>query len=231
MARAVQGAPSGGPKVLVAPGPRPVGVSTWQCFAESASVRFSGLVWKGFCQKRLSTRAPAWSIEPASFDMTKLVGGYKGLVLAGSDLSVLSGIANLGASSMAPVSSAVASVSLGIPVFVHDSHLEQLRRHSSRLSAGFVRRFEELYRVAQSFGIEFGGDAAMSDFLARLSKLDQRSAAVSVTKSSGRDVVTVEDVEAVRGSSGNELRVAMGAIVTPLARQRASEWGVEIVFQ
>ena len=41
----------------------------------------------------------------------------------------------------------------------------------------------------------------------------------------------VEDVEAVRRSGSKQLQVAMGTIVTPLAAQRASEWGIEVSFQ
>ena len=50
-------------------------------------------------------------------------------------------------------------------------------------------------------------------------------------RAGGRDVVTVEDVEAVRRSGSKQLQVAMGTIVTPLAAQRASEWGIEVSFQ
>lgn len=231
LSQAAQESLPGGAKVLVAPGPRPVDDSTWSCLMGAESIRFSGLAWKAFCEKRFSRQVPGWKVESVSPDMTALLEGYQALVLAGSDLAVLSGIANLGSSPMGPVGSVIASVSMGLPVFVHDGHLEQLRRHSSRLSSGFVRKFEELYREAQSFGIEFGGDTALGNFLARVGNVGQGSVLSPGSKSSGRDVVTVEDVEAVRDSGSTELRVAMGAIVTPLARQRASEWGVEIVFQ
>ena len=53
--------------------------------------------------------------------------------------------------------------------------------------------------------------------------------AASVTSTStGRDVVTLEDLEAVRRRGQKVLEVSAGAIVTPLARQAAREMGIEV---
>ena len=50
-------------------------------------------------------------------------------------------------------------------------------------------------------------------------------------RSGGRAVVTVKDVEALRQAGTGRLEVAIGTIVTPLASQRAAEWGIEVSFQ
>lgn len=219
-----------GPRVLVAPGPAGVDPSLWTNFSEAKALRLSALVWNGYRQDQLPSTCGDWSLEARSTNWGQMVADYKSIILLGPDLSVLGALANLGCGGCPPASAAVAGLSSGLPIFLDDGHFESLRRHSSRLSSGFVRRFEELYRIVSSFGIEFGGSAKLSEFLRKTAGATA-SPVVSESRSGGRDVVTVEDVEAVKRAGHSHLAVAIGSIVTPLAAQRALEWGIEVRLQ
>lgn len=223
--------PASGAKVLVVPGPGTVEADLWESLASHADISPSVLVWNSFRQDELPAICSAWALEARTRDWVDVLSSYDGLCLLGADLSVLGGLANLGASGAPPSSLAVAALSRGIPIFVDNHHYEFLRRHSSRLASGFVGRFEELYRIAASFGLEFGGRAKLDPYLSRISVAQSSMTRVVETRSGGRDVVTVEDVEVLREDGETRLAVAMGTIVTPLAAQRASEWGIEVVFQ
>lgn len=216
-----------GPGVLVCPGPRSVQEAYWGVLA-SEDLAPTTLVWSDFRADQMIGPCAAWKVEARNGHWDRVVSGYRALILLGCDLSVLAGIGNLGSGSVPPASAAVAALEAGLPVFADNSHFEQVRRHSSRLASGLVRRFEEFYRMVNSFGVEFGGAAQLPDFLRRLGS---PTVQVSGNRSEGRAVVTVEDVEAVRRAAGKRLTVAIGTIVTPLASQRASEWGIEVVFQ
>lgn len=219
-----------GPRVLVAPGPGGVEQSLWTTFSENKALRVSALVWNGYRQDQLPASCSDWSLEARSTNWGQVVSEYKSVVLLGSDLSVLGALANLGCGGCPPASVAIAGLSSGLPIFVDDGQYESLRRHSSRLSSGFVRRFEELFRIASSFGIEFGGSAQLAEFL-RKTAGSTSSPVLAESRSGGRDVVTVEDVEAVKRAGQAYLAVALGTIVTPLAAQRALEWGIEVRLQ
>ncbi len=216
-----------GTRILVCPGPDGVDGEFWKALC-GASVTPSVLVWTGFRADQLSAPCSGWKLETRTSRMDKVVSGYKAVVLLGSDLSVLSAIGNLGCGGSPPASAAVAALSSGVPVFLDNGRYESLRRHSSRLAAGFVRRFEEFHRLVSSFGVEFGGASRLPDFLAGIGAPSPASAA---GRSGGRSVVTVEDIEAVKRSGGDRMEMAIGTIVTPLAAQRASEWGIEMVVQ
>lgn len=223
-----KGAGPKGPRLLVVPGPEAVGEEVWSALG-AAAVRPSALVWNGFRQNQLPASVARWPLEARGTGWSKVVGDYGAVVLAGSDLPTLGGIASLGAGGLPPAGVAVAAVAAGLPVFCEASVFEKVRRHSARLSPGFVRAFEDSWRAASSFGIEFGAAAELSSFLGRLGP--KAAATAAAAKTGGRDVVTTEDVEAARRAGHKQLLVAMGAIVTPLARQQASEWGIEVRFQ
>lgn len=217
-----------GARVLVVPGPEPVSEETWAALA-GAQVRPGVLVWNSFRQDQLPSSAARWPLEARGTGWSKIVGDYGAVVLAGSDLPTLGSIASLGAGGQPPAGLAVAAVAAGLPVFCEASVFEKIRRHSARLAPGFVRTFEESWRAASSFGIEFGSASELSAFLGRLGP--KGSATAAAAKTGGRDVVTTEDVEAARRAGQKQLLVGMGAIITPLARQQASEWGIEVKFQ
>ena len=223
-----QAAQPKGPRLLVVPGPEPVSGEVWSTL-EAGAVRPSAVVWTGFGQDQLPASIARWPLEARRTGWSKVVGDYGAVVLAGSDLPTLGGIASLGTGGLPPAGVAVAAVAAGLPVFCEASVFENVRRHSARLAPGFVRAFEDSWCAARSFGIEFGAAAELSSFLGRLGP--KAATAAAATKTGGRDVVTTEDVEAARRAGHKQLLVTMGAIVTPLARQQASEWGIEVKFQ
>jgi hypothetical protein len=221
--------PARGPRVLVAAGSEGVPEEAWSALAQ-AKARPSALVWTGFRQDQLPRSTAAdWPLEARGSGWSKVVADYSAVVLLGCDLPTLGSIAALGAGGLPPAGAAVCAVAAGLPVFCESSALEKIRRHSARLAPGFVRTFEEGWRGAAGFGIEFGAATELSAFLARLGGAS--GGASPASKSGGRDVVTGEDVEAARRAGRRELLVGMGAIVTPLARQQAAEWGIEVKFQ
>ena len=219
------------PKVLMAAGPRSCDPGCLDVLAAHKGVSPVSLVWDG-CggSQGLPAKCVGWPKVEAKCDWSFVRKSYQGVVLLGADLSVLGSLANLGSGGQAPSLAGVEALASGIPVFVDNHYYEGLRRHSSRLASGFVRRFEELTRLVSSFGVEFGGATQMESFLNGLSGVGATATAATV-RSSGRDVITVEDVEAVKRAGEASLKVAMGTIVTPLAQQRAGEWGVEVIFQ
>jgi hypothetical protein len=116
-----------------------------------------------------------------------------------------------------------------MPVFCESGIYEKVRRHSARLAPGFVRTFEESWRTATSFGVEFGTAPELKAFLSNLGPTG--ASKVAASKGGGRDVVTSEDVEAAKRAGQTQLLVGMGSIVTPLALQQAGDWGIEVKFQ
>jgi hypothetical protein len=222
-----------GPRLLVVAGPEPVADAAWVALA-SAKVRASALVWSSFRQDQLPAPASGWTVEVRAAGWTKVVGDYSALCLLGADLPTLGSIASLGAGGMPPSGAAVAALAAGLPVFVESTVYENVRRHSARLAPGFVRAFEQSWRAAESFGVEMGGVPELTRFLHRLAGSKEPGAAnpaAPAAKTGSRDVVTTEDVETAHRAGHKQLLVAMGAIVTPLASQRASEWGIEVKFQ
>ncbi len=220
-----------GARVLLAPGEERVDSSLWKAVGQSAGVRPSVLVWNGFRADQIPSDGQSWKVEARTTHWSDVVSGYKAVVIPGCGLSVLASIGNLGAGDAPPAQAAVAALSSGLPVFLDNSRFEAFRRHSSRLPGGLVRRFEEFYRIVCSFGVEFGGPTELGGFLQKLGSSGGGNVSAPQSSSAGRDVITVEDVEAVRRSGQSKLPVAMGTIVTPLAAQRAGEWGIEVIFQ
>jgi hypothetical protein len=217
-----------GSKVLVALGPGRADDGLWSPLTQAKALNPCALVWNGGRQDQLPGVCSGWKLEARTTNWPQVVTGYQAVVLLGCDISILASIANLGAGTAAPAQVAVAALASGLPVFMDNNPYEAFRRRSSRLASGFVRRFDEVYRMVGSFGVEFGGTAELPRFLGRLG---ETGAPPISARSGGRDVVTVEDVEAVRRSGDKRLGLAMGTIVTPLAVQRAAEWGIEVVFQ
>lgn len=218
-----------GPRLLVVPGPEAVPEEVWAALG-AAKARPSALVWTGFRQDQLPATAAGWPLEARGAGWSKVVADYAAVLLVGSDLPTLGSIASLGAGGTPPAGVAVAAVAAGLPVFCEASVYEGMRRHSARLAPGFMRAFEEAWRTAASFGIEFGAGPELATFLGRLGPKGAAPTAVA-QRGAGRDVVTTEDVEAVKRAGHSQLLVGMGAIVTPLARQQALEWGIEVKFQ
>lgn len=218
-----------GPSVLVVAGPHSVQAPMWGPLFDCPALSPTALLWSGGQKRQLPDGCAHWSVREATSNSVSLVSDFQAVVLLGPDLSVLGSLANFAGDGVAPAGVALAALASGKPVFLDDNVFESFRRHSSRLSSGLVRRFEELYRIVQSFGVETGSAEQLSTFLRGLNS--QGESVATAPRSAGRDVVTVEDVEAVRRSGGNRMQIALGSIVTPLASQKASEWGIEVSFQ
>lgn len=214
-----------GSPVLVAAGPHSVQAPLWGSLLDCTGISPVILDWSGAAPGA----SAGWGVEKRGSNWSSVVSTYQAVVVLGADLSTLGSLANFAGDGSPPAGVALAALAGGRPVFMDDHAFEQFRRHSSRLPSGLVRRFEEFFRLVQSFGVEIGSSNKLSRFLSKLSS--PVSTPVVAERSSGRDVVTVEDVEAVRRSGGKRLHVALGSIVTPLASQRASEWGIEVSFQ
>lgn len=217
-----------GPKVLVVRGPEAVDEGLWATLS-GAPVRPSLLSWED-APSSGSGLAASWPTETRVRGWSKAVADYGAVILLGSDLPLLGSIAQLGAGGQPPSAITVAAVAAGLPVFCENAAYEKIRRHSARLAPGFTRALEEHLRTVAGFGIELGTSAELGAFLARLGPTGSAPAAAQ-SKGGGRDVVTTEDVEAVRRAGLTQLHVGMGAIVTPLARQQALDWGIEVKFQ
>lgn len=216
-----------GPRVLVVSGGEAVPDEIWGALS-SAKVSPVLLTWSGFAQGQLPASAAGWPLEARQVGWSRHIADYRGLCLVGGDLPTLGAIAALGAGGTPPVTATMAALSTGLPVFCEASNFERIRRHSARLAPGLTRAFEEAWRTVASFGVEFGQQAELATYLSALG--GGQAATPAAAKTGGRDVVTTEDVEAVRRAGGTTLSVGMGAIVTPLARQQASEWGIEVKF-
>ncbi len=219
---------SSGARILVAPCGEAMPDEVWSTLA-SSGVRPVVLTWSGFRQEQLPAVASGWSVESRGNGFGRWIGDYRGVCLLGADLPTLGAMAALGAGGTSPVGAGIAALSSGLPVFCEATAFEHLRRHSARLSPGFSRAFEDAWRAVSSFGVEFGQGAELAAYLSAIG--GGKAATPAAAKTGGRDVVTTEDVEAVRRAGGKVLAVGMGAIVTPLARQQASEWGIEVKFQ
>ncbi len=215
-----------GPRVLVVPGQETVEEAAWSSLA-GAAVKPSLLHWEDAASP--GSAASSWPKDSRGKGWSKAVTDYGAVVLLGTDLPTLGSLATLGSGGQLPAVVAVAAVAAGVPVFCETSVYERVRRHSARLAPGFTRAFEDHWRTVAGFGIELGTAAQLESFLSRLGGATSAPAALS--KGGGRDVVTAEDVEAVRRSGQTQLLVGIGSIVTPLALQQASEWGIEVKFQ
>jgi len=218
-----------GAKLLVVAGPQRTDSCLWESLGRADGVVPS--VLDDSAGKRLPALCSSWTVESRTLDWSGIVSDYKAVLLFGPSLPVLASIANFGDGNTASAGLAVAALATGLPVFIDDCAVRDFRRRSSRLAGGFVRRFEELHQVVSSFGVEFGGVSELPGFLDQLGGGGKAGSVSSAPRSGGRDVITVEDVEAVRSSGSKRIGIAMGSIVTPLARQRAEEWGIEVVFQ
>lgn len=223
--------PKQGSKILVAPGAEKIEPAFWKAMVHAQGVRPSVLVWNGFRADQVPADCQRWKVEARTSHWSDVASSHRGVIVPGCGLPTLASIANLGSGGCPPSQVAVAALALGLPVFVDNSCFEAFRRHSSRLAGGLVRRFEEFHRIVSSFGIVFGSSSDLAGFMKSLAPNGDGGDSPVVRSSEGRDVITVEDVEAVRRAGRTSLPVAMGTIVTPLAAQRASEWGIEVSFQ
>jgi len=120
---------------------------------------------------------------------------------------------------------ALAGIAQGKPVLASSFEVERLKRSSGRLPGPFLSAFHQHLRTVESFGVKFLDSATLQRSL-----VQNQAVTVTASMSGGRDVLTAEDLEAAVRSGQKVLQLAPGTIVTPLARERASQLNLEVRF-
>ena len=121
------------------------------------------------------------------------------------------------------VAAALHGLSLGIPVYASSFEPEKLRRSTGRLPGGFQSAYFQHLRTVESLGVQV---LEASQIANRLGS----KARPLLASARGRDVLTVEDLDAFARSGSRQLKVAPGTIVTPLARDKAQSMGIEVIY-
>lgn len=214
-------APGGGRPVLLCPGPGKVRAETWELFKGLPGIAWTAVAWDRFPHERLRGFPARVVSTPPCWEQA--VTGVEAVVLPSVRLETLARIALL-LGDTPPAAAAVAGVVQGRPVLICAEGVERYRRHSARLPGGFMAVFGSHLRTVESLGIEV---LEPPEIAARL--LGHSQSAPSAA--GGRDVVTMEDLEAARRRGVTVLEVSSGAIVTPLAREAAKDMGIEVRFQ
>jgi hypothetical protein len=119
---------------------------------------------------------------------------------------------------------ALAGIIQGKPVLAGATELNDIRRSSGRLPGGFLTVFHQYVRTLEGLGVQILEPPAL------VARLDRSRAATVSSSARGRDVVTVEDLEAAARAGQKRLSLAPGTIVTPLAWDKAREMGIEMSF-
>ena len=120
---------------------------------------------------------------------------------------------------------AITAIVQGKPVLACASELNQVRRSSGRLPGGFLSVFHQHVRSLEGLGVQVLEPPALANQLGRT-----KAASAPTASARGRDVVTVEDLEAVARAGQKKMMLSPGTIVTPLARDKAAQMGIEMSF-
>lgn len=215
----------GGRPLLLVPAPAPF--SAFEGLL--ASLRdLSGIAWTGVrvpgvCEKRVSQALGPlrWIDAPLLWD--ELVHSMEAVVLPVLRLEVLSRVANL-LSDIPASAAAVAGVMQGVPVLAGALEVNHLKRSSGRLPGPFLSLFHQHLRTVEGMGIQ----VLENESLVR--RLGAKVVALASAAGKGRDVITVSDLEAAARAGQKVLQVVPGTIVTPLARDKAAQMGIEVTF-
>jgi hypothetical protein len=119
---------------------------------------------------------------------------------------------------------ALAGVMQGIPVLASAHEVDLLKRSSGRLPGPFLSLFHQHLRAVEGMGIQI----LESDAL--ITRLGARVSAAPTSAGKGRDVITFSDLEAAARAGQKVLQLTPGTIVTPLAREKAAQMGIEVRF-
>jgi hypothetical protein len=183
-----------------------------------AALQTSGLNWTGVGQPCPAVKAK-WVEAPRLWD--EFVHGFEALVVPVLPLAVISRVALL--LSDCPVSSSIVSaICQGVPVLACAHEVDALKRSSGRLPGPFLSLFHQHLRTLEGMGVQLLEQEAL------LARLGQRQAKAAPAR--GRDVITLEDLEAAMKAGQTYLQVLPGSIVTPLAREKATQMNIEIRF-
>ena len=183
-----------------------------------AALQSTGLPWTGVGQPSTLVRV-RWVEAPRLWD--EFVHGFEALVVPVLPLAVISRVALL--LSDCPVSAAIVSaICQGVPVLACAHDVDALKRSSGRLPGPFLSLFHQHLRTLEGMGVQLLEQEAL---LARLGQKQSKAAPAR-----GRDVITLEDLEAAARAGQTSLQVLPGSIVTPLAREKATQMNIEIRF-
>lgn len=228
-------APSAGPGHPGNPGRRAllcgapgsaVEAATWKALREAEGVRWVAVDWPGYPADRIARGLgrPADQVVPPPEVWDDLVRSVDAVVLPFAPLDVLARTALLLVDAP-PAAAAVAALVQGVPVLAGGEDAERLTRHSSRIPGGLLSVVQGHVRTVQGMGVQLVAPAQIA------LQLSGGLARPAASASSGRDVVTNEDVMAALQAGQKVLEVAPGSIVTPLARETASRNGIEVRFR
>ncbi len=216
--------PSQGKQVVLCPGPGPGTEAVWKALKSVEGVAWQGIAWTGFSVGRLQQAMGGVAVSEPPSCWETLVNRCEAVVLPSLDLGGLAALALL-LTDRPPAGAAVAALIQDRPVMVVTEGLERFRRHANRLPGGLLEVFESHYQQAEKMGVQFVAAQEVG------SALTGGPVQAAQRVASGRDVVTLEDLEQAQRRQEKVLSVQSGAIVTPLARQAAREMGIEVRFQ
>ena len=215
----------GGRRLLLVPAPAPF--SSYEGLLGSLR-DVPGISWTavrvaGVCEKRVTQALGAvrWVDAPLLWD--EFIHGMEAVVLPVLRLEVLSRVANL-LSDIPASAAAVAGVMQGVPVLAGALEVNNLKRSSGRLPGPFLSLFHQHLRTVEGMGIQ----VLENESLVR--RLGAKVVAPASAVGKGRDVITVSDLEAAARAGQKVLQVVPGTIVTPLARDKAAQMGIEVTF-
>lgn len=211
---------SSGRRVLLVPAPASGGEDLWRSLREAKGIAWTAVRVAGVCEQRFPEAR--WIDPPLLWD--DLVHGCEAVVLPVLRLEVLSRIALL-LSDIPAAAAAISAVMQGVPVLASAHEVDQLKRSSGRLPGPFLSLFHQHLRTVEGMGVQVLESVTL---LQRLGM--SRVGGGAATAGKGRDVITVSDLEAAARAGQKSLQVLPGTIVTPLAREKAAQMGIEVQF-
>jgi len=170
-------------------------------------------------------------IEPDESDFEKrqprekLVAGVEGVLLPSIGDDDASRMAN-GIFDEPVARVALTAIATGKPLFaaLHSPYAKAIQNRTPELH----RVWESHRRVLENFGFEIAEYSALPDLVrARYGGSTPFIATSNGAATKGKILVTAREVEAA-SKNGASLKLPLGAIVTPLARDRAKELNVKI---
>lgn len=172
------------------------------------------------CEQKLLGRCKLIDV-PANWN--ELLGRVEAVVLPTLTTDLMARLSLL-LSDVPAAGAALAGIVQGKPVLASASEANEIRRASGRLPGGFLNVFHQYLRQVESLGVQILEPPAL------IERLAGARAAFAGSSARGRDVVTVEDLEAAVRAGQKQMQLAPGTIVTPLARDKAREMGIEMSF-
>ena len=198
-----------------------VGICCGDCLSESAKSALEELRRAGF-----------ELIQPDESEFKKRAEREK--LVASVDGVLLPAIGDDDAAKMAngifdePVSRiALSAIATGKPLLaaLHSPYAKEIKTRAPQL----FRVWESHKTTLESFGFIFAEHSALPD-LARqkLAPSAQAGSTPSLAPAKGKILITASEVEAA-AKNGTSLKLPLGSIVTPLARDRAKELNIKIM--